>query len=93
MVWEVFNTVALNSGFTFENIVLIIVVCGGLIFAARNFMIALLLYFLIFTATFIWFYAEGYNWGIPLILVMMSLVGLAFLLYFSSSQAKQVQIT
>lgn len=76
-----FTTIATNVGVSFEWIVMIIFLCGGIIFAARDFKLALVMYFVGSAAIFMWFYIAGLNYLVPLVVMFMSLVLMSFSLY------------
>lgn len=83
-MWDVFTTVATNSGTTFEYAILIIAFAGGIIFYAKGYQLGTLLNFFIFAAIFAWFYSLGLNWSLPLIITMMYVVLLALSFYPSN---------
>lgn len=83
MVWEVFNIIADGAFMSFENIVLLLVVLGGLIFYAKGFQMGVTLHFFIASAVFIWFYTAGLWWTAILIFALTMFVIMAISLYFS----------
>lgn len=87
-MWEVFGDIAGNLLFTFENIVLLLITIGGLIFYAKDFKLGVLMHFLSYGLTFIWFYYMGMNWGISLICCFICLVMLSFSLYAVSQTSR-----
>ena len=80
-MWDAFTSITANVGFSFENLILILVFVGGLIFYARDFRIGTMLHFIGFALVFMWFYEAGYTYGTPLILMFVFLIFLALSLY------------
>lgn len=88
-MWAVFNQVAGNVFITFENLILLLVFLGGLIFYARDARIGAILHFVAYALVFMWFYEAGLFWYGALILMFIFLIFLAFSLYAVDSQAQK----
>ena len=65
----------------FENVVLLLVLLGGLVFYARDFRIGALMHFLGLGLIFMWFYNAGYNYTPALVFFLIFLVILSLGLY------------
>lgn len=85
-MWGGFELIATNVGFSFENIILMIVFTGGLIFAAKDFRLASIYWLVSSGGAFLWFYQLSQsdptiNWSFALALFFISLVLMAFNLF------------
>ena len=80
-VWPVFYTIADNVGVSFESLIILLLFIGGIIFYARDFKVGLLLHWFAFGLSFLWFYFQGLNWTIALVLFFMFLVLIALSFY------------
>lgn len=78
---SIMETVADNVGISLENIVLLVVVLGGFVFYAKDFRLGVVIHFIMMGATFMWFYAAGFNFGTALLLFFMFLILMAFTLF------------
>lgn len=88
-MWNVFNQVVDNLGMSFENVILLLVFLGGLIFYSRDARIGIILHFFLYAGCFAWFYSAGLIYGGALILMFMFLVFLALSLYAVDAKASQ----
>lgn len=79
-MWEVFTTVAQNVGVSFENIILGVLLLGGLVFYAQDAKLGIILHFVAFSSAFILFYSLGLDYAIALTMVFIFLILLAFTL-------------
>lgn len=75
-------TLATNLGISFEAIITLVMVFGGLIFYAVDFKIGTIIMFFISGSVFMWFYAAGYNYIYPLAIMLIMVVILAITLLF-----------
>ena len=78
------TNIAENVGMGFENIILLIIFSGLIIYAARDFKIMLLMGLALSSGIFMWFYQAGYNYVPPLVIMFLFIVFLSFSLYASS---------
>lgn len=93
-MWDVLSTqVPSNVGMGFEMIITLLILCGGGAFYAKDFKIGILLHLLGFGLEFMWFYAAGLNYAIPLTLFFMFLVITSLSLYAVSKAGAQGNIT
>ena len=83
-MWDVFTFAAGNLGVSFETVVVVVLLIGNLIFFAKNFLIGLIMMFVINAGVFAWFYSAGLNYSYPLIIFFLSLVLLSLSLYLTS---------
>ncbi len=81
------ETALANMNISFETMLLVIFLFGGLIFFARNFIIGVMMYFFGSGAIFIWFHTAGLNFIPFLTIFFISLVVLTLTLYATSRQA------
>lgn len=75
-----------------DNILLIVMLAGSLIFFARDFRLGAVLLFVMSAALFMLDYAfrlEGWDWTKPLIVCLISLVILAFTMMFGLQESAQ----
>lgn len=79
-----------NVGMGFENIVLLIVVLGCLMFFAKDFKIGMVLTFLLSSVCFIAFFNFGLDWGVSLVVMMLSFVLLTLSIYASAKAGSGV---
>lgn len=70
-----------NVGMSFENIVLLIIIVGGMIFYAKDFKLGLVIQFLGSGVLFLWFQSAGYNYTPSLITFFITLVLMCFSIY------------
>lgn len=75
------TNIASNVGLSFENLILLLVVLGSLIFYARDFKIGILMTFLTTTLCFMGMYQLNLNYTPSLVVVFMSLVIMSFSFY------------
>lgn len=75
------ENLATNLYMNIEFIILIVVVCGNLIFYAKDFKLGLLISFITFGLCFMWFYNNGWNYTAPLVLMFIAVAGLALSLF------------
>jgi len=92
---EIFFTIAENLGFAIENIILLIAWLGGLIFAAKDFRLATIYWFVISAGVFLWIYnlqsnGELVSYYFSLTLMFISLVIMAINLLFIRQNAEVV---
>lgn len=87
-MWDMFSMVASNVNMTFENIITLLVTLGGFIFYARDVRLGLVLHMVMYSLVFMWFYEAGLNYSMPIILMFISLVFLAFTLYAVSKSSR-----
>lgn len=80
------ETLSTNLAMTFENIVLLVVVLGGLIFYAKDFTLGLILHMFATGLLFMWFYAADYNYVPALVLTLMFFVCMCLSLYATQKQ-------
>lgn len=81
MVWRAIELVAENLAMSWENIVLLIFLVGGLIFYASDVRIGLMLHFFTNGGLFAWFYYGGYIYQYALATSLIFLILLSFSLY------------
>lgn len=72
----------------FEYIILVVFLLGALIFYALDFKFGVLMQFFIFGALFMWMYKLEMNYKPFLIIFFISVVLMAFSLFFAQSSAK-----
>lgn len=82
-----------NVGISFENIILIIVLVGNLLFMAKDYKLGITMYFITSGCLFMWFYAADYNYAPSLIVFFISLIILALSLYTVNKSASSGGIT
>lgn len=70
-----------NIGMQFENVVLLIITLGSIIFAAKDFKLALVILMATTGGLFIWFYESGYTYVYAEIVFLMSIVLLTLTLF------------
>ena len=70
-----------NAGMYFENILLLLVALGGLIFYARDFKIGIILHMLGFGCLFMLYYALGLNYAKALTAFFLCFIILCITLY------------
>ena len=76
-----FGLIEAGLGMSIESVITIIILLAGVILYAADFKLGTLLHFLGFATAFIVFYVLGWNWVLPLIFMLLSLVILALSLY------------
>lgn len=72
-----------------ENIILLVVLLGSIIFYAKDFKLGLLLDFVFSALCFVWFYIAGLNYVYALVCTCIFLVLLSFSLYFVRQTANR----
>ena len=75
-----------NLGMSFETLIIIVLVMGGLIFFARDFVTGVVALMIMSGGVFIWFYQFGYNWALPLMLFIITIILLSFTLMKGQQQ-------
>lgn len=80
-------------GMGFENICLLIMIVGGLIFYAKDFRLGVIMHFIGSGLLFLMFYALNMNYSTALILLFFWLTVLTLTLYFSAKTSSQGAIT
>ncbi len=80
MAWNVFTTVGTNLGMGIENVILLVVMAGMLIFYAKDFKIGLILQFISAGILFALFYTWEWNYSSSLVVMFMILVIMALTL-------------
>jgi hypothetical protein len=70
-----------NLGIALENIILMVVVLGSTIFAAKDFKIGLIMLMVMSGGLFVWFYESGLVWVNSLIVMLLSFIVMALSLY------------
>lgn len=75
-----------NTGLMFEHWLLLIVIVGSAIFAAKDFKLSLVVGMFLTGGLFIFFYENGYFWAPTLVVFFMQLILLSFTLYAVSKQ-------
>ena len=83
------ETIFNNIGVTFENTLLFILLVANLMIYAKDFKIGLIFQFVITGSLFMWFFTAEYNWIPSLVVMLMTLVLLAFTLYPVSRVSEQ----
>lgn len=91
----IFETIATNLAMSIENVILLVAWLGGLVFAAKDFRLATIYWFVITAGTFLWMYtmaADGVNvdYYFSLVLMFISLVLMALNLLFIKKNAEVV---
>lgn len=87
-MWTVFTEVTQAMGTSVEWLVMIILLLGSLTFFAVNFQKGLVALIILCMGTFVWFYAEGLNYGLPLIILLMDIAMMALTLYLTKSEVR-----
>lgn len=92
---EIFTTIASNLGVALENIILIIAWLGGLIYAAKDFRLATIYWFIISGGVFLWMYSlqtagEPITYYFSLVTFLLSLVLMSLNLLFIKQNADVV---
>lgn len=77
-----------NVGMSFEWVIMLILILGSMIFAAKDFKISLITLIVSMAGLFVWFYEKGYNYSMPLVVFFMGIVVLALSLYAVSSSSQ-----
>jgi len=78
-----------NLGVSFENVLLIVGLIGGMIFYAKDFKLGVVIQLIMAGGLFMWFYEAGYNYAPSLIVFFITLTLLALSIYSSSRQSAQ----
>lgn len=81
------TNLATNLGVSFEFIIVFVVGLAFLAFFAKDFKLGAIMEFLINALIFIWFYEKNLNWVVPLVLMFMWFIVMAFTLYAVRKQA------
>lgn len=89
---EIFITISTALGVGIENIILIIAWLGGLIYAAKDFRLATIYWFVISAGVFLWMFnlnaaGEPVEYYFSLVLTLISLVVMALNLIFIKENA------
>lgn len=93
-MWDVIQTmIPTNLGMGIEWILVLFFNVCALVFYAKKFMLGIVLSWIINGLLFMWFWAEGLNYVIPLILFFMFLVIMSLTLYVTSQKTQTIQIT
>ena len=92
-MWDMISTAASNSGVSFEYIIIIILVLGSIIIAAKDVRIALIINLVMSAGVFMWFFTEDLNYRPILIVFFMTLIVLAFTLYVTNKETGYRGIT
>ena len=74
MVWDVFGNVALNIGMSIENVFLLVLNCGVLVFYAKDFKLGIVFSFFLNSVLFVvmFFLYENLGWNyVPALVVSM----------------------
>lgn len=87
-----FELIETNTGILFEHWILIIILVGSLIFAAKDFKLSLVVLFFLSGSVFVWFYQQGYLWTPVLIVFFMNLIILSFTLYAVSKSVEKGEV-
>lgn len=88
-LWDILTgLVAPNVNMGIENIVLLIVVCGSLIFMAKNFALGLIMLLFIDGGIFMLMYNYNLNYAPFIAVFFIALVLLVFTLFSASKQAE-----
>lgn len=77
-----------NVGMGFEHIVFLVLLIGGIIFAAKDVKLTFIEWLGTSAACFIWFYQSGYNYTIPLVMVFLSVILLSLSLFAVNKSSK-----
>ena len=78
----IFSIIPKNLGLSWEWLIIILLFLASLTVFAKDFKLGIALNFLIFGGVFVWFYQVGANFWIPLIIMLMHLILLAFSIIF-----------
>ena len=70
-----------NVGLSFEWIVILIGTLGSSVFMAKDFKLGIIVLLTSMAGVFVWFYERGFNYSLPLIIFLMSLVILVLSLF------------
>jgi len=76
-----------NLGVSLENIIFIVLLVGSIIFYAKDFRLGSVMQLFVMSGLFMMDYALGWDWSKPLIVMLLSLVVLAFTLMFSMQES------
>ena len=79
-MWNTLSFVVENLGISFENLLLLLVVVGGLVFFAKDFRLGTIILFLFSGGLSLWFYNSNMNYINPLVVTFICLVVLVFTL-------------
>lgn len=78
-----------NLGIGFPDIILLVVILGGLVFYAKDFRLGLIIHFIFSGLIFMWCYGMSWNYAPSLIFMLVCLVGLTLTLFASAGAGKQ----
>lgn len=82
------DNVFTNIGLSFEWTIFIIVFLAAIIMASKSVQIALITLMVSMATLFVWWYNKGYDWTIPFIMFIFSIVLQALMLFFVSNTSK-----
>lgn len=88
MAWEVFGQVATNLATSWDLLLIIIFNVGTFVFFAKDYKIGVVLSFFINGLLSLWFYNDGMNWSITLVLMIISFVVMSLTFYISAQTEK-----
>lgn len=83
------TTIANNLGMGLENIILLVVILGGIIFYAKDFKLGVVMHLLMTGLLFMWFYELEMNYVPSLVACLMFLVILSLSLYAVGKTAQR----
>lgn len=84
------STIVANIGVSYETLILILVLLGGLILYAKDFKLGLIIQFMTTGCLFMWFYTAGYNYIPALVVCFLTFITMALSLYMVSKTTKVV---
>ena len=87
-MWLGVEMLETNVGMGLEHIVLLILIMGGLIFAAKDIKLTFIEWLATSGVCFIWFYERGLDYTIPLVWFFISIILLAFSLFAVNKASK-----
>ena len=80
-MWNTLTFMTEQLGMNFENVILIVLVIGSLVFFAKDFRLGALILFILSGAVSMWFYNAGMDYVNPLIVMFLDLIVLCFTLF------------
>lgn len=80
------ESISTNLAMSFENIILLVVMLGGLIPYAKDFTLGLILHMFAAGLLFMWFYSAELNYVPALVLTLMFFVTMCLSLYATQKQ-------
>lgn len=75
------QTILDNLLIGFEELIIIVLLLGSLVFYAKDFKIGTLINFITMAGLFVWFYSANLNYGLPAVLFLMNFVIMCIGLY------------